>query len=66
MTLGYFGIRGIASLYYAAYVARDLHSSDAHRIAATVGLVIVASVLLYGMTAHWIGKLLGNEQAFEE
>jgi NhaP-type Na+/H+ or K+/H+ antiporter len=65
-TLGYFGIRGIASLYYAAYVANSLSAADAHRVASVASLVVVASVLLYGSTAHWVGRLLGGPDAFEK
>jgi len=65
-TLGYFGIRGIASLYYGAYVANDLSAADAHRVVSLASLVILGSVLLYGTTAHWIGRLLGGPDAFRK
>jgi NhaP-type Na+/H+ or K+/H+ antiporter len=65
-TLGYFGIRGIASIYYGAHVARDLSAADAHRIVSIVGIVVVGSVLLYGTTAHFVGRVLGGPDAFEK
>ncbi len=49
--LGYFGIRGIASLYYITYVAPRLSAGTAQHLTGVVSLVILASVVLYGTTA---------------
>jgi len=65
--LGYFGLRGIASLYYAAAVAPQLNGAAARQLTTVIGLVIVASVVFYGMTAHVVaGALTGGEHEFEE
>jgi sodium/hydrogen antiporter len=49
--IGFFGIRGIGSLYYLAYGLNHADFVDAERIWALVGLVVVGSVLLHGITA---------------
>lgn len=65
--LGYFGIRGIASLYYAAAVAPRLGMEASHQVDLAVGFVIVASVVFYGTTAHVVARrLTGGENEFEE
>lgn len=65
--LGYFGIRGIGSLYYAADAAPHLSAPEAARMEAVVGLVIVASVIFYGTTAHVVAsRLTGGQDEFEE
>jgi NhaP-type Na+/H+ or K+/H+ antiporter len=64
--LGYFGLRGIASLYYAAYVAPQLSGAAARQLNTIIGLVIVTSVVFYGMTAHAVAsRLTGGEDEFE-
>ncbi|MDA9426028.1 cation:proton antiporter [Bradyrhizobium sp. CCBAU 53380] len=50
--LGFFGIRGVASIYYAAHVGPELAQADAQRVYALIGLVVFASVVLYGTTAR--------------
>jgi NhaP-type Na+/H+ or K+/H+ antiporter len=65
--LGYFGIRGIASLYYAADLAPRLSGPQAHQLNAVISLVIIASVVFYGMTAHVVASTLtGGKNEFEE
>lgn len=56
--LGYFGIRGIASLYYVTYVAPRLSAGAADHLTSVVSLVVLASVVLYGTTAGAAGRLL--------
>lgn len=46
-----FGIRGIGSLYYVAYALAEAPFPGAERIWAIVGLVVVLSVVVHGVTA---------------
>lgn len=65
--LGYFGLRGIASLYYAAAVAPQLSGAAAKQLTTVIGFVIVASVFFYGMTAHAVAsRLTGGEDEFSD
>lgn len=49
---GWFGIRGVGSLYYLTYAMGEGLSSDlAERVAWIVYIVIVASICLHGVTA---------------
>lgn len=65
--LGYFGLRGIASLYYAAAVAPQLSGAAAGQLTTIVSFVIFASIMFYGMTAHVVaGALTGGEHEFEK
>jgi len=58
VSLGYFGIRGIASLFYAAYAGHKIAQPDGSRVHAVIGLVVLASIVLYGTTAHAFGSWL--------
>ncbi|WP_035639185.1 cation:proton antiporter [Bradyrhizobium sp. ORS 375] len=58
IALGYFGIRGIASIYYVAHVGPQLAQADARHLYALVGLVVLSSVMLYGTTARLVGDRL--------
>ena len=66
--LGYFGIRGIASLYYITYVAPKLAGGPARHLTSVISLVILASIVLYGTTAGAAGHFLirDAEQPGEE
>lgn len=65
--LGYFGIRGLASLYYAVTVAPQLSAPAAQRLTALVSLTVLASVVFYGMSAHVVAsRLTGGEDEFQE
>lgn len=50
--IAFFGVRGVGSLYYAAYALQqgDFDVED-ERLWALIGLVVVASVVLHGVTA---------------
>jgi NhaP-type Na+/H+ or K+/H+ antiporter len=65
--LSYFGLRGIASLYYAAVVSPQLDGAVGRQLTTVIGLVIVASVVFYGMTAHAVAsRLTGGEDEFAD
>jgi NhaP-type Na+/H+ or K+/H+ antiporter len=60
--LSYFGIRGIASIYYVTFAAPLLANDDAQRLTEIVSLVVVASVVLYGTTADIAARYLIGDQ----
>lgn len=49
--IAFFGVRGIGSVYYLAYGLASADYADQGRLYGVVGLVIVGSVLLHGVTA---------------
>lgn len=49
--IGFFGIRGIGSLYYLAYALGSAEFPDAERLWAIAGFVVVVSVVLHGVAA---------------
>jgi len=61
LAVGYFGIRGIGTIYYATYVAVEAADQPAHQLTAIVAPVVLVSVILYGMTTDFVaGRLLGR------
>ena len=50
LTLAFFGIRGVGSIYYLAYGLNHMSVAGADRLWAIVGLVISASILMHGLT----------------
>lgn len=62
LTLAFFGIRGVGSIYYLAYGLNHLDVADAERLWGLVGLVILFSVLLHGLTVTPIMRSLDRQQ----
>lgn len=58
LTIAFFGIRGVGSFYYLAYGLNHMEVEGAERLWAIVGLVVVISVLMHGMTVTPIMRLL--------
>ena len=56
--LGYFGIRGIASLFYASFLINQLGIDPDRRLTAIVGLAVLVSIVLYGTTTDAVAKRL--------
>lgn len=50
LTLAFFGIRGIGSFYYLAYALNQVPIQNAGRLWAIVGLIVLLSILLHGLT----------------
>ncbi|SFS13066.1 cation:proton antiporter [Sphingomonas jatrophae] len=50
LTLAFFGIRGVGSFYYMAFAATRMEIADEARVWAIVGLVVLLSILLHGLT----------------
>ena len=62
MTLSFFGIRGVGSFYYLAYGLNHAPVDDSERLWAIVGLVVLLSVLLHGLTVTPIMRHLDRSQ----
>lgn len=50
LTLAFFGIRGVGSFYYLAYGINHMPGSGAERLWSLLGLVVLMSILLHGLT----------------
>jgi NhaP-type Na+/H+ or K+/H+ antiporter len=55
-----FGIRGIGSLYYVAYALQAADFPDAPLVWATVGFVVLVSVVVHGMSATAVMQRLDD------
>lgn len=62
LTLAFFGIRGVGSMYYIAYALNGAPFPHAERLWAIVGLVILISILLHGLTVTPIMRSLDRSQ----
>ena len=60
--IAFYGIRGLGSAYYLSYALGEDFFSRADYIWAVVGLVIVVSILLHGMTVTPVMRLLDRER----
>lgn len=58
LTLAFFGIRGVGSFYYLAYALNQMPLAEGARLWAIVGLVVLLSVLLHGLTVTPAMRLL--------
>ncbi len=54
LAISFLGIRGVGSLYYLAYALNKESFSNVDEIWALVGLVVVASIFVHGITATLI------------
>lgn len=62
LTLAFFGIRGVGSFYYLAYGLNHMPVEGAERLWAIVGLVVLLSILLHGLTVTPIMRLLDKSR----
>ncbi|WP_153504943.1 cation:proton antiporter [Cumulibacter manganitolerans] len=60
--VAFFGVRGIGSLYYLAYATTHGNFAQIDWLWATVGLTVVASVLVHGIAATPVMKRLDREK----
>ncbi len=58
LTLAFFGIRGIGSIYYLAYGLNHAPFPGGERLWGIVGLIVLLSVLLHGLTVTPAMRLL--------
>ncbi len=62
LTISFFGIRGVGSFYYLAYGLNHMPVEDGERLWAIVGLVVLLSVLLHGLTVTPVMRLLDRSR----
>ncbi|WP_308461529.1 cation:proton antiporter domain-containing protein [Sphingomonas citricola] len=62
LTLAFFGIRGVGSIYYLAYGLNHVSVADADRLWGLLGLVVLFSVVLHGLTVTPIMRSLDRQQ----
>lgn len=62
LTLAFFGIRGVGSLYYLAYALNHASFAEAERLWAIVGLVVLLSILLHGLTVTPVMRSIDRQQ----
>lgn len=61
-TLAFFGIRGVGSIYYLAYGLNHIDVANDARLWGLVGLVVLFSILLHGLTVTPIMRQLDRQQ----
>lgn len=61
LTLAFFGIRGVGSFYYLAYGLNHMELAESERLWAIVGLVVLFSILLHGLTVTPVMRLLDRQ-----
>jgi sodium/hydrogen antiporter len=64
-TLAFFGIRGVGSIYYLAYGLNHMEVVAAERLWGIVGLVVLLSVLLHGLTVTPIMRSLDHQRGID-
>ena len=62
LTLAFFGIRGVGSIYYLAYGLNHMEVAGAERLWGLVGMVVLLSVVLHGLTVTPIMRSLDRMQ----
>jgi NhaP-type Na+/H+ or K+/H+ antiporter len=62
LTLAFFGIRGVGSFYYLAYGMNHMEVAGAERLWGLVGLIVLMSILLHGLTVTPIMRSLDRQQ----
>jgi sodium/hydrogen antiporter len=62
LTVAFFGIRGVGSFYYLAYGLNHMEVEGGERLWAIVGLVVLLSILLHGLTVTPIMRKLDRLQ----
>lgn len=65
LTLSFFGIRGVGSIYYLAYGINHMPVADAEHLWAIVGLIILLSILLHGLTVTPIMRSLDERRGVD-
>lgn len=62
LTLSFFGIRGVGTFYYLAYGINHMNVPGAERLWSLVGLIVLCSILLHGLTVTPIMRSLDRQQ----
>ena len=62
LTLAFFGIRGMGSFYYLAYGLNHMDVGEHERLWALMGLVVLLSILMHGLTVTPVMRTLDKRQ----
>jgi NhaP-type Na+/H+ or K+/H+ antiporter len=62
LTLAFFGIRGVGSFYYLAYGLNHMEVAEPERLWGLIGLVVLLSILLHGLTVTPVMRSLDRRQ----
>lgn len=65
LTISFFGVRGVGSLYYLAYATGEAEFSDSQLLWSTVAFTIGLSVLVHGITATPVMRWLERTEQTE-
>jgi NhaP-type Na+/H+ or K+/H+ antiporter len=65
LTLAFFGIRGVGSIYYLAYGINHMAVGDAAYLWGIVGLIVLFSILLHGLTVTPIMRSLDQRRGVD-
>lgn len=60
--IAFFGVRGVGSLFYIAYALQEGQFADAAAIWRIVGLVVIGSIVVHGLSASPIMFLLDRKR----
>ena len=63
LVIAFFGVRGVGSIFYIAFALAHGNFPEAQRLWSIVGLVIVGSIILHGVTATPAMWLLDRQRA---
>lgn len=61
LTIAFFGIRGVGSFYYLAYALNRMELAEADRLWAIIGITVLFSILLHGLTVTPVMRLLDRQ-----
>ncbi|MFC7431197.1 MULTISPECIES: cation:proton antiporter [unclassified Agrococcus] len=61
LAVGFFGVRGIGSIFYVAYAAGEAGFAELPALWSTVGFTITLSVIVHGISATPIMRRVGAE-----
>jgi NhaP-type Na+/H+ or K+/H+ antiporter len=61
LTLSFFGIWGVGSIYYLAFGLNHVDVADGERLWGLVGLVVLFSIVLHGLTVTPIMRALDRQ-----
>ncbi|MFC6088015.1 cation:proton antiporter [Saccharothrix lopnurensis] len=62
MAISFFGVRGVGSLFYVAYALEEGHFAEEGVIWRVVALVVIGSVVLHGLSATPVMRLLDRRR----
>ena len=62
LAIGFFGIRGMGSIFYLAFAFSKFNFDNQDELWAIVSLTILASILIHGLTATSVMDYLNKEE----